>query len=103
MVIDRIQDDDDKEQQLALLKILALEKNDALAGKGLSAEDFLKELDAMDAPYKVTQEDAEAMQAAIPPNTPASAAAVFDLLATLPADFMAEGRDDRPPQTRESF
>jgi len=26
MVIDRIQDDDDKEQQLALLKILALEK-----------------------------------------------------------------------------
>ena len=34
---------------------------------------------------------------------PANAAAVFDLLAQLPADFMADGRDDTPPQEREAF
>ena len=34
---------------------------------------------------------------------PLSAAAIFDVLAELPADFMADGRDDTPPQTRESF
>jgi antitoxin VapB len=34
---------------------------------------------------------------------PASAAAVFDLLASLPADFMADGRHDMPAQERESF
>ena len=32
-----------------------------------------------------------------------NAAAVFDALATLPADFMAEGRDDAAPQERESL
>ena len=34
---------------------------------------------------------------------PVNAAAIFDLLAELPADFMADGRDDTPPQSRESF
>lgn len=32
-----------------------------------------------------------------------NAAAVFDLLSSLPEDFMAEGRQDTPPQERESF
>ncbi|MFZ2855775.1 MAG: type II toxin-antitoxin system VapB family antitoxin [Rhodocyclaceae bacterium] len=30
-------------------------------------------------------------------------AAAFDLLAALPEDFMAEGRDDTPPQAREGL
>lgn len=51
MMIGRIHDDEDKDEQLALLKILALGKKDALVDKGLSADDFLKELDAMDAPH----------------------------------------------------
>lgn len=34
---------------------------------------------------------------------PASAAAIFDTLASLPEDFMAEGRVDAPPQEREGF
>ncbi len=34
---------------------------------------------------------------------PASAAAIFDALASLPADFMAEGREDAPPQEREAL
>jgi antitoxin VapB len=34
---------------------------------------------------------------------PVNAAAIFDALATLPADFMADGRADAPPQVRESF
>jgi antitoxin VapB len=34
---------------------------------------------------------------------PANAEAIFDALAQLPADFMADGRDDTPPQTRESL
>ena len=34
---------------------------------------------------------------------PASAAAIFDTLAELPEDFMAEGRQDTPPQEREHF
>jgi antitoxin VapB len=34
---------------------------------------------------------------------PVNAAAIFDLLAELPDDFMADGRDDAPPQSRESF
>jgi antitoxin VapB len=34
---------------------------------------------------------------------PVSAAAIFDALAQLPDDFMAEGRDDAPPQEREAF
>ncbi|MEP6588344.1 MAG: type II toxin-antitoxin system VapB family antitoxin [Polaromonas sp.] len=36
-------------------------------------------------------------------QTPTSAAAVFDLLTSLPDDFMADGRDDTPPQEREAF
>ena len=36
-------------------------------------------------------------------QTPTSAAAVFDLLTSLSDDFMADGRDDTPPQERESF
>lgn len=32
-----------------------------------------------------------------------SAAVVFDLLASMPPDFMAQGRDDTPPQDRETF
>jgi antitoxin VapB len=34
---------------------------------------------------------------------PASAAAIFDTLTALPPDFMADGRDDSPPQEREAF
>lgn len=34
---------------------------------------------------------------------PLSAVAIFDTLAKLPADFMADGRDDAPPQERENF
>lgn len=36
---------------------------------------------------------------AITPN----GAAVFDALASLPADFMEQGREDSPPQEREGF
>jgi antitoxin VapB len=36
-------------------------------------------------------------------EVPTSAAAIFDALASLPDDFMAEGRQDSPPQDRESF
>lgn len=36
-------------------------------------------------------------------EAPASAAVVFDLLASLPPDFMAEGRGDTPAQEREVF
>ena len=32
-----------------------------------------------------------------------SAAAVFDALAAMPDDFMAEGRDDAPPQERDAW
>ncbi|MEQ1486756.1 type II toxin-antitoxin system VapB family antitoxin [Methyloglobulus sp.] len=28
---------------------------------------------------------------------------VFDILASLPADFMVDGRQDPPPETRESW
>ena len=34
---------------------------------------------------------------------PADASAIFDLLASLPDDFMASGRDDMAPQEREAF
>lgn len=34
---------------------------------------------------------------------PANAAAIFDTLAALPEDFMADGRGDTPPQERKSF
>jgi antitoxin VapB len=36
-------------------------------------------------------------------QVPVSGAAVFDLLGSLPADFMAGGRQDAPPQEREAF
>lgn len=36
-------------------------------------------------------------------EVPASATVVFDLLASLPGDFMADGRNDTPPQERETF
>ena len=36
-------------------------------------------------------------------QNPANAAAIFDLLASLPDDFMASGRDDTAPQEREAF
>jgi antitoxin VapB len=32
-----------------------------------------------------------------------SAAVIFDALARLPDDFMADGRDDLPPQPREEW
>jgi antitoxin VapB len=34
---------------------------------------------------------------------PSNLAAAFDLLASLPTDFMAEGRTGLPPQAREGF
>ncbi len=34
---------------------------------------------------------------------PANAAAIFDTLAALPEDFMADGRGDTLPQERKSF
>jgi antitoxin VapB len=36
-------------------------------------------------------------------QVPTNAAAVFDLLSSLPADFMADGRQDAPPQEREAL
>jgi antitoxin VapB len=36
-------------------------------------------------------------------QVPSDAAAVFDLLSSLPVDFLAEGRQDTPPQEREGF
>jgi antitoxin VapB len=36
-------------------------------------------------------------------QTPPRATVVFDLLASLPDDFMAGGREDTPPQEREAF
>ncbi len=36
-------------------------------------------------------------------ETPASAVGVFDLLASLPDGFMADGREDSAPQEREDF
>lgn len=34
---------------------------------------------------------------------PADGAEIFDALASLPEDFMAQGREDAPPQERESI
>ncbi len=34
---------------------------------------------------------------------PISAATILDVLTSLPADFMATGRTDTPPQEREAF
>lgn len=36
-------------------------------------------------------------------EAPINAGAIFDALTQLPADFMADGRDDMPPQEREAF
>jgi len=36
-------------------------------------------------------------------RVPKNLAAAFDLLASLPDDFMAEGRNDAPPQPREGL
>lgn len=36
-------------------------------------------------------------------EVPANAETIFDALAALPVDFMADGRDDTPPQERESL
>jgi antitoxin VapB len=34
---------------------------------------------------------------------PVNAAAIFDALTSLPDDFMADGREDTPPQEREAL
>lgn len=34
---------------------------------------------------------------------PTNATAIFDALSALPEDFMADGREDSPPQEREAF
>ena len=34
---------------------------------------------------------------------PVNASAVFDALSSLPTDFMAEGREDAPPQERDTL
>jgi antitoxin VapB len=34
---------------------------------------------------------------------PANAAAIFDALVSLPDDFMADGREDTPPQERDAL
>ena len=34
---------------------------------------------------------------------PSTAEGILDILAQLPDDFMADGREDLPPQERESF
>jgi antitoxin VapB len=36
-------------------------------------------------------------------QVPSSLAAAFEVLASLPEDFMAEGRQDVPPQPREGW
>jgi antitoxin VapB len=36
-------------------------------------------------------------------EVPISATAIFDALASLPTDFMADGRKDTPPQERDSL
>ena len=36
-------------------------------------------------------------------EVPVNAAAIFDALSSLPADFMAEGRDDSQPQERDNL
>lgn len=36
-------------------------------------------------------------------EAPTSATVIFDLLVSLPPDFMAEGREDTPPQEREAL
>ncbi|MEN9478846.1 MAG: hypothetical protein RLZZ298_241 [Pseudomonadota bacterium] len=36
-------------------------------------------------------------------EAPLAATAIFDALASLPADFMPDGREDTPPQEREAL
>lgn len=36
-------------------------------------------------------------------ESPINAAAIFDALASLPTDFMTEGREDSPPQERDTL
>jgi antitoxin VapB len=36
-------------------------------------------------------------------RVPKNLSAAFDLLASLPEDFMADGRNDTPPQSREGL
>ncbi len=36
-------------------------------------------------------------------ESPINAAAIFDALASLPPDFMTEGREDSPPQERDTL
>jgi antitoxin VapB len=36
-------------------------------------------------------------------ESPLNAVAIFDTLASLPADFMTEGREDSPPQDRDDL
>lgn len=36
-------------------------------------------------------------------ESPLNAVAIFDALASLPADFMTEGREDSPPQDRDDL
>ena len=36
-------------------------------------------------------------------RVPKNLSAAFDILASLPEDFMAEGRNDLPPQSREGL
>ncbi|MBI5909986.1 MAG: AbrB/MazE/SpoVT family DNA-binding domain-containing protein [Betaproteobacteria bacterium] len=36
-------------------------------------------------------------------RVPKNLSAAFDILASLPEDFMAEGRDDTPPQSRDGL
>jgi antitoxin VapB len=36
-------------------------------------------------------------------EVPLSATAIFDVLASLPTDFMDDGREDTPPQERDSL
>ncbi len=36
-------------------------------------------------------------------EVPVNAAAIFDAISSLSADFMAEGRNDTPPQERDSL
>jgi antitoxin VapB len=34
-------------------------------------------------------------------EAPINATAIFDALASMPTDFMADGREDKPPQDRD--
>ncbi len=55
VVIENVRAYEQKEETLALLKILAIGKRHAAEGRGMPAADFLKELDAM--PVENVKED----------------------------------------------